>query len=174
MNEPENFGPLEFRLQEEAEQLGRYQGKTVTAQSLEAELGRRRRVEWRMACATVGLALLAATALSLRIWRHGEGERPDVPLPAMAQDHTPPTHPQDKGIGPRRFQPPDSLTAQLPSGEWSEYPVVVTVRDGWEQRIIATGVYRPPRAEPVRLEDLAPAVQAAVRRVIATEEEMCY
>jgi hypothetical protein len=92
----------------------------------------------------------------------------------VAQERTPPTHPRDTGIGPRRPQPPDALTAQLPNGEWGDYPLVLTVRDGDEQRVVATGVYRPPRVKSVRLEDLTPAEQAAVRRVIATKEEVCF
>ena len=63
---------------------------------------------------------------------------------------------------------------ELPSGERGVCPLLVTVRDGHEERIIATGVYCPPRVESVRLEDLAPAEQAVVRRVIATEQEMCF
>jgi hypothetical protein len=174
MNEPEDFGTLEFRLQEEAEQLGRYRGKTVTARSLEAESGRRRRVQWRMAGAAVGLALLTTAALSVRIRTHGEPDRPHFPLPAIAQDHTLPTYPQDTRIGPRRPHLQDPLMAQPPSGEWGEYPLLVTVGDGHEQRIIATGVYLPPQVESVRLEDLAPAEQAVIRRVIATEQEVCF
>ncbi len=49
-------------------------------------------------------------------------------------------------------------------------PVFITVSEGEQNRVIATGIYVPEHIENVSLLDLPPAEQHAVRQVLGISE----
>ena len=53
-------------------------------------------------------------------------------------------------------------------------PVLITVREGDEDRVIATGIYVPEHTEPLDLLDLTPAEQHAVRQVLGIQQDSFF
>jgi hypothetical protein len=168
MNDESDFQPLEARLRLEARALSSRYGRSGSAEAIVAEHRRRRRRSMGRAAAA---ACVAAAAIGASWW--GIEQRAGRDSPSIVESpRAPVSTPREKQLD----KTPDSRIAQQPAGESpnalpkAPLTFLVTEQDG--QRVIAVGVYVPPRVEQVKLDDLPPLEQAAVRRLLGLEDEV--
>jgi hypothetical protein len=164
MNDDLHF-PIEERLRREAQELSSRYPRSGSPERLQAEHRRRRRRRVRQ---TAAVGCLAAMAIALAwTWT-----RPtfDAIAPLRLAETPPPAPP----VVPAEA-PPAVLAEKQPEIELDEQPsaapMAFLVTDEGGRRVVAVGVYIPPRIEKVNLRDLPPLEQAAVRRVLDLEEE---
>jgi hypothetical protein len=165
MNDDFDISPLEDRLRRESRDLASSCQRPGSATVLIAEHHRRRRRRiGRMAAAACAAGLILGAA----IW-------PVIrPRPQFTEKPTIVEAPK-RLLLEIPVAPPPSAVAQQPPEESSEAltnePIAFLVTEADGSRVVAVGVYVPPRVEQVDLRDLSPLEQAAVRRVLGLEEE---
>lgn len=169
MNEPSEPSALERRLHDEAEQLFREQGRHVPPPALWAEGARRRRLRQRRWASVAATGAVVAGVLASYGLLGGGPERSSRPVvPHRAGSLA------DNGTG----EPPlpggreTSIVRDAPLAVDPSLPRVflMMIDENGEQRVVGAGIHLPQRVEEVRFGDLSPAEQAAVRRVLGSED----
>jgi hypothetical protein len=157
-------------LRREAQEMSSRFGKLVSAAALVAEHHRRRRRRMGgAAAAACVMGLLVGAASWPWITRDSELVAPSsiVEAPHPIPDERPQDTPFAAPESAVAHQPPHDSRAAL-----ADEPVAFLVTEQNGRRVVAVGVYVPPRVEEVDLHDLSPLEQAAVRRVLGLEEEV--
>lgn len=169
MNEPSEPSALERRLHQEAEQLFREQGRHVPPPALWVEGARRRRLRqrrWASVAATGAVVAGVLAGYGLLGGGPERSSRPVVPHRAgsLADNGT--------GESPLPGGRETSIVRSAPPTADTSLPrlFLMTVDEGGQQRIVGAGIHLPQRVEEVRFGDLSPAEQAAVRRVLGSED----
>jgi hypothetical protein len=169
MNDDFDSPHLEDRLRREADTLSSRYGGQCSAAALIAEHRRRRRR--RIGRLAAG-ACVAGVIFGAASWPWASRQF-ELAVPTSVVEAPSPAPPESPFEAP--INAPGSAVVQKPPEESATaasqdpVPFLVTEQDG--RRVIAVGVYVPPRVEQVDLRDLSPLEQAAVRRVLGLEEE---
>ena len=185
MNGGDELAPIERQLREQADQLLSRHGQGPPFSALLAEHHRRRRRRIvRTACGIAAVLMLVGTGGVLRsFWQAepladqhevgvdrssvveshdpGRGRLPGVVSPGAAPADGPPS---DR---PLQFAAYPAADADGPTA----WPVLITVPEGDQQRVIATGIYVPEHTRPLNFLDLTPGEQHAVRQVLGIPQD---
>jgi hypothetical protein len=183
------FEPIRQRLRQEADRLLHTHGREPPTPALLAEHRRRRRrsATWA-ACSALAVLTAVGTAGVLRglrpaqptAARQGPKHLQDRPVEAAVARNTVDSQQTGTSASPRHASsdtPPDpkptaNLNAPVPRQDGRlALPVLLTLPVGDKQRVIAPGLYVPPRTQQVNLAELSPAEQHAVRQVLGIPED---
>jgi hypothetical protein len=172
MNDEVNSGYLEERLRREAQELTACRVGKGDPAWLQAELQRRRRQTLRRSTLAVCLAASFAGASGWWMWNKN-AIAPSIaesvnPAPVAPKEHSRES-PSAPSVAVAEEQP--ELPRVGAPGPASAVPFLVTDLKDENQRVIAVGVYIPPRTQRVSLNDLPPLQRAAVCRVLGLDEE---
>lgn len=164
MNEDPRFGPIEERLQAEAERL-LIAGGAPTGELLRAEWRRRRAVPRRIAAAT---AVLLAAVVAMVATR-----RQLAPLPPHKQPERPVAANEASGVRHQvsgaPHKQPERLAVDDSSGD-TLLVVPFVVDDPASGKPLFSGFYVPEQVEPIDLRQLPRAERDAIREVLGIED----
>lgn len=169
MNEQGEPSALERRLREEAEQLFRERGRHVPPPALWAEGDRRRHLRQRRWASVAATGVVVAGVLASYGLLGGGPERSSRPVvPHRAGSLAENAIPQSPLPGGMET----SIVRDAPLAVDPSLPRVflMMIDENGEQRVVGAGIHLPQRVEEVRFGDLSPPEQAAVRRVLGSED----
>ena len=183
MNSGDQLDRTGRQLQEQADRLLRLHGDEPPIAALLTEhRGRRRRRIVRCACGVAVVLTLVGLSGVLRSLRHGEpvadqhepGGRPVVQTQDPGEEgsrvvvapHVPPADQSPIDRAPQHV-----VGAAAEATGPTAWPVVITVPEGDQQRVIAHGIYVPEHTRPLKLLDLSPGQQHAVRQVLGIPQQ---
>jgi hypothetical protein len=169
MNDDRGFHDLEQRLRREADAVSARHACLGSAAGIRTEFRRRRARRLRRGGMAAALLVICGWA-GYAIWTHPGGG-------ALEQDRIATALPDPSSPSPGEAVvqgPAMTAVAERPptpaEGSAAPAPFLITVADKAEPKVIAVGVYIPPRVERINLRDLPPLEQAAVRRVLGLDE----